>query len=288
MWQISFVTAVFMATVALGSDQATPPTPAEQFKALSKEYNIVTGSGVPLTDAERLDFVGRVYKHHFAVAVKFLELAEKHPNDPIALDALIQAVGQVNTTPWPVEMVGEDTARARAFELILRDHIQSERLGQVCQRISYGFCLEYETFLRAVLAKSPHNDIQGMACLSLAHFLDNRSQRVDLCKEQPELANEFADLYGKEYLAELLRHDRDKVSKEIEALFEQAAEKYGDVNHPDGDTIAERAEAELFRIRHLSVGKKAPDIVGEDQNGLRFKLSDYRGKVVLLDFWSYV
>ena len=42
----------------------------------------------------------------------------------------------------------------------------------------------------------------------------------------------------------------------------------------------------LHEIRHLSVGKEAPDIEGEDQDGKRFKLSDYRGKVVLLDFWS--
>jgi len=33
---------------------------------------------------------------------------------------------------------------------------------------------------------------------------------------------------------------------------------------------------------------KAPDIEAEDQYGKRFKLSEYRGKVVLLDFWSYV
>ena len=57
---------------------------------------------------------------------------------------------------------------------------------------------------------------------------------------------------------------------------------------PGGDTVAERAKAELFEIRNLSVGKEAPDIEGEDQDGKRFKLSDYRGKVVLLDFWSYV
>ncbi len=35
----------------------------------------------------------------------------------------------------------------------------------------------------------------------------------------------------------------------------------------------------------LAVGKPAPEIEGEDIDGKTFKLSDYRGKVVLLDFW---
>src|SRR5262249_9591456 len=118
--------------------------------------------------------------------------------------------------------------------------------------------------------------------------LNNRLQRLDLCKEQPVLAKEFAGLYGKEYLAELERQDRDKAVKEIEAVLEQAAAKYGDGKLPGGDTVAGRAQAELVGIRKLSVGKEAPDIEGEDQDGKRFKLSDYRGKVVLLDFWSYV
>jgi len=273
---------------AEGNGQDKPATPAEQYKTLRKEYDPASSSGVPLTDAERLKFIGQAYKHRHALAQKFLELAEKHPNDPIALDALIQAVWQVNTTPWPVELVGEDTARAKAFELIQRDHIRSDKLGPLCQRVSYGFCKEYETFLRAVRAKNPHKLIQATACLSLGHFLNNRLQRLDLCKEQPELARDLAGLYGKEYLAELLRQDRDKANKEIETVFEQAAEKYAEVKLPDGDTVAARAKAELFAIRNLSVGKEAPDIEGEDQDGTRFKLSDYRGKVVLLDFWSYV
>ncbi len=36
----------------------------------------------------------------------------------------------------------------------------------------------------------------------------------------------------------------------------------------------------------VSRGNKAPDIEGEDADGRPFKLSDYRGKVVLLDFWG--
>jgi hypothetical protein len=270
------------------SQDNNPLTPADQYKALRKESATATGSAVPLTDADRLKYVGRAYKHQYALAAKFLELAEKYPDDPIALDCLTQAVWQVNTTPWPVELVGEDTARPRAFELIQRDHIRSDKLGPLCQRVSYGFCKEYETFLRAVLTKNPHKNIQATACLSLGHFLDNRLQRLDRCREQLDLAREFAGLYGKDYLAELLRQDRDKAIKEYEAVFEQAAEKYADVKLPEGATVAERAKVELFAIRHLSVGKEAPDIEGEDQDGNRFKLSDYRGKVVVLDFWSYV
>jgi cytochrome oxidase Cu insertion factor (SCO1/SenC/PrrC family) len=35
-----------------------------------------------------------------------------------------------------------------------------------------------------------------------------------------------------------------------------------------------------------AVGKPAPEITGSDQDGNSLKLSDYRGKVVLLDFWA--
>jgi cytochrome oxidase Cu insertion factor (SCO1/SenC/PrrC family) len=33
------------------------------------------------------------------------------------------------------------------------------------------------------------------------------------------------------------------------------------------------------------VGSAAPEIQGIDADGVAFKLSDYRGKVVLVDFW---
>jgi predicted Zn finger-like uncharacterized protein len=36
----------------------------------------------------------------------------------------------------------------------------------------------------------------------------------------------------------------------------------------------------------IRVGQQAMEIDGEDIDGHRFKLSDYRGKVVVLDFWG--
>ena len=34
------------------------------------------------------------------------------------------------------------------------------------------------------------------------------------------------------------------------------------------------------------IGDVAPEIEGKDAEGVTFKLSDYRGKVVVLDFWG--
>jgi hypothetical protein len=239
-----------------------------------------------LSDEERLKFVGRVFKLRNKLALKLVALAEEYPKDPVAVDALMQAVWQVNTTPWPVELVGNDDASARALALLQRDHVRSEKLGMVCQRISAGFRQEYETFLRTVLEKSPHKDVRGQACLGLARFLKNRLQRLDLIDEKPDLAREFAGLFGADYLEELQRQDRAEAAREAEALFERAAAEYGDVKLPDGGTVGHKAEADLFAMRRLAVGKEAPDIEGRDQDGKPFKLSDYRGKVVLLDFWS--
>lgn len=276
-----------LSAAADGRGQNEPGTSAEQFQALRKEYDRASGSGAPLTDAQRLEFVGRVYKHRHALAEKFVELAQKHPNDPIALDALTQAVWQVNTTPWPVELVGEDGARPKALAIIERDHVRSDKLGPLCERISHGFCEEYETLLRGIAEKNPHESVRATARLSLGHFLHNRLQRIDLCRELPKLAKEFAGLYGEEYLANLLRQDREMVLLEIEAVYEQAVKKHGDLRLA-GRTVAELAGSQLYELRNLRVGKPAPDIEGEDQDGRRFKLSEYRGKVVLLDFRSYV
>ncbi|WP_206108154.1 peroxiredoxin family protein [Paludisphaera soli] len=280
--------------------QDGPATPAEQYKALVKEsqsrydaaqkeaFKSVPKGGV-LPDDERTALVGLAYRSKYEQAPKLVGLAERYPRDPVALDALTEAVWQVNTTPYPVEMVGRDPARPKAFELLRRDHIGSEKLGPLCERISYGFGAEYEPFLRDVLEKNPHKEVRAQACLALAHFLGNRSLKLDLVLGDPKQAREFADLYGEEYLERLRRQDRVKAAEEAEALLVRAMRDYGgDVKLPDGETVAEKAEPELFGLRHLAVGKTAPDIEGQDQDGVRFKLSDYRGKVVLIDFWSEV
>jgi hypothetical protein len=271
-------------------------TPAEQYQTLLKEYQ--EASRVfwnPTTDAEKRSAIERVNK----TSQILLELAQKNPEDPIALDALIQVVAQdvwmelrehelggLAENDTPPRAQAKESPAGTAMRLLLRDHMESDRLGEVCRRAMYGFRKDYEIFLRAVLEKSPHRDIQGLACILLPQLLNNRQQKLDLIKGQPELAKSYERRFGKGYLDQLRRQDRAQVLAEAEALFDQASEKYGDVKIPYGGTVAERAETELFELRHLTAGKQAPDIAGEDQDGKRFRLNDYRGKVVLLYFWQ--
>jgi hypothetical protein len=47
------------------------------------------------------------------------------------------------------------------------------------------------------------------------------------------------------------------------------------------------ARARIYETLFLAVGKEAPEIEGEDTEGQPLRLSDYRGKVVLLKFWGF-
>jgi thiol-disulfide isomerase/thioredoxin len=50
--------------------------------------------------------------------------------------------------------------------------------------------------------------------------------------------------------------------------------------------IFKRAEGPLALAKGPRVGYPAPEIEGEDFDGKRLKLSDYRGKVVVVTFWA--
>ncbi|MHB1425168.1 MAG: TlpA family protein disulfide reductase [Gemmataceae bacterium] len=72
------------------------------------------------------------------------------------------------------------------------------------------------------------------------------------------------------------------MSKEVEALFERIVKDFADVSDARGGNLGDMAKRKLSTL----VGKPAPEIEAEDIDGKKFKLSDYRGKVVLLDFWG--
>ncbi len=51
--------------------------------------------------------------------------------------------------------------------------------------------------------------------------------------------------------------------------------------------FAESARGALNGLTILAIGMPAPEIEGKDLDGTPFKLSDYRGKAVMLSFWGH-
>jgi hypothetical protein len=113
--------------------------------------------------------------------------------------------------------------------------------------------------LRNLVEKSADKSLQGQAAVALGHLMRN--------------------LYEKAY--------QDKNEK-APALYEEAEKTLTDLakKFADNSGLESQFKDALFELEHLSVGKRAPDIDGEDLDGKKFKLSDYRGKVVVIDFWG--
>jgi hypothetical protein len=272
--------ALARAAVPQGEPEPKAALPREQYDALVREYQAATsGDYMAWTDAQRAEKRACVD----GLPLRFLALAEHNAADPVAIDALTQVLWMESNTSHPAG--GADSPGSRALALLLSDHVRSDRIGPGCQRLVSCMRKECEPLLRAVLAENPHADAKALACISLAQFLDARRRRLELFADAPEQASRFADLLDPEYRDSLVR-DSAKTAAEIEALYERAAAEYGDVKMLYGGTVGDAARSSLYELRHLSVGNEAPDIEGEDQHGERFKLSDYRGKVVLLDFWQ--
>ena len=66
-----------------------------------------------------------------------------------------------------------------------------------------------------------------------------------------------------------------------EALEERLLDEFSD------EVLAEVLSGKSFRARFLQVGQIAPDFASETVDGVPVRLSDFRGKVVLIDFWGF-
>ena len=101
--------------------------------------------------------------------------------------------------------------------------------------------------------------------------------------------NPNADVQAQALLARanLVLESRSKDKPGDEARSGAIADVRAALSRAESETLKAQLTGIIFEQDHLQVGMASPEIEGKDLDGVDFKLSDYRGKVVLLDFWGY-
>jgi hypothetical protein len=138
-----------------------------------------------------------------------------------------------------------------AARLLIEKFVDDDALATVCQNVGSRGGAKWVKPLRDVLEKSKNRKVLAAAHFGLGTHLKSK---------------EGAD-----------------AQSEAEKHFDTIVKDFA----TDAKPLAEQAKGELREIRLLGLGKTIPEIEGEDLQGKSFKISDYRGKVVLLDFWGF-
>jgi thiol-disulfide isomerase/thioredoxin len=204
----------------------------------------------------------KIEKEFEALAYKFyarlLDLARAAPTDPDAFGLVLHAAQE-----------GDAKTAESAIDLLIERHAGHKQIGEACLSLADKDLPAVEDLLRSVGEKGKDAHDKGCATLALGQFYKNRAAALESTKPD-DAATQFA---------------------RAEKALEEVRKVYGDVRLYPGDfhrteTLGDEAKADLFEIRHLTIGKVAPEIQGVDGAGKELKLSDYRGKVVVLDFWA--
>jgi len=269
---------ILLSAVATADEppKKPPGTPAERLAALKKEH----------TDAEAAYYkalrelpdtpegqkkAGDLWKAFDKdQGERFMAALEIARADPKA--AAIPALEWVLTNPRAYYLpVGKP-----ALEFAAEHYAADPRVGRIVAWVGQytpheqASPKEHEAamrLVRAVLEKNPDKTARAQSALALA----SQAKRKFAVAEYRKAA------------------DAEALAAEAEKAFEALVKDYGDcprLIREGSGTVGEFAGRELFELRNLRVGKVAPDIEGEDLDGKEFKLSDYRGKVVVLDFWG--
>jgi hypothetical protein len=148
---------------------------------------------------------------------------------------------------------GPGSKGGAAFDRLLADHAKSPswaKLGRLLPMLDRMLPKERKAEVLEILAESPDANVRGWIALA-----------------QHSAALESAALESAEY-------------KMARAALLAAAEKATDKN------LKGELEGPIELREKFGVGATAPDIEGIDLDGVAFKLSDYKGKIVFLDFWG--
>ncbi len=264
----------FAPAVALALGLAVGPTPvgklaaiqarvaaAEKAYAAAAEKLPDTPEGQKAADALFKAF-DAAQQEAFAAAVK---LAEADPESEVAWKAVEWLLLTPRSYYTPVG--------GPAFALAAKYHADRPGIDRVVLRAArHGPHVGMPEYARlaalidAVAERNPRSEAKGAVHYARAQ---TAMQRFSVAE------------YKKKPAAEV-----DALAAKAEAAYELVARESADVPFRAKRTLGEEAATCLYELRHLRVGKVAPDLIGESLDGKPLKLSDFRGKVTVVIFWA--
>ncbi|MFO0815573.1 MAG: TlpA disulfide reductase family protein [Gemmatales bacterium] len=196
-----------------------------------------------------------------AFAPRFLAFAENNPKNAAALDSLSFALRAASGSK------DKSTIFTQVIKNLRTSYMQNADVKKLFSMLANSMNDDALAFLREVIAKHSDRTTQAKACKQLANGLNNLAQQADYLSKNPAIRPRAEAQLGKEAVEALLAK-ADKYKTDAEELSKMVKDKFSDV-FPD-----------------LSVGKTAPEVINKDLDDKTVKLSDLKGRVVVLDIWA--
>jgi thiol-disulfide isomerase/thioredoxin len=211
-----------------------------------------------------------------------LALAEAHPESPEAPEALAFVFTSVLGS-YSGKRVAECDA---VVDVLAKRFANSDAILPVIETIwtDAAWAPQAGTFLKTMLDRSTNPTVKGAACFYLAKHQE-RLATARRFLDDPLRAEVARRNYGPDNIRRLRALDPAELKREAAALYEQRIKEHAALQLW-GSALGDQAKGALFRMQNLDIGCTIPEIAGQDIDGRPMKLSDFRGKVVLVSFWA--
>lgn len=302
------------------------PSLSEAFARIRSEYEtqrsaLLAAMDQAKTPREQNEVYGRLAPDEVGFCRRMVELAEIAPTAPGARDALLWVLYK----PGMADQGAYGDLFARAGALLVRHHGDDPDAVCVGLDLYHVGTARRDALLLQLYVTAKGHEAKGLTRLALAQYLEQKGKWAVAARKLlgrqaarsavadrggPAIDAQRGSVEEYAYLLHLRLCDPEALRAEAERLYEEVAAEYDDVpflnlkrrrreGPLDGPSpapvqkrpatersLADVAEARLDAMHNLIVGKEAPEIDEVGLDGSRMKLSDHRGKVVVLVFWG--
>lgn len=193
----------------------------------------------------------------------------------------------VRTRVWAVLANLDPERTAQWLDELLTKDIASPDLVELSDAMRPKSKPEAREVLETLVEKAGDRTVRGRALRMLADHVKAELDGVRAVDADQIDRSALEKSLGKDRADAALKLGAEGLTAQYADMLGRVAKDYADVKDSRGRAIGPRAESALFEMQRLQIGMIAPDIEAEDIDGTTFKLSDYRGKVVVLDFWGH-